>query len=53
MGRASLLALIFKNCATEIAKEELINEKPFAPVSTRLLVVTPYPFFDILHGSVK
>ena len=44
---------MLRNFASEIAKEVLIKENPFALVSTRLYIVIACPFFESLQGIVK
>ena len=53
IGHISLFALILRNFASKIAKEVLTKEKLFAPISTRLYIVTAYPFFESLQGNIK
>ena len=53
IGWGSRVTLTFRNLATSIVKEEFMKAKPFAPVSTSVEVLIPYPLRDMMHGTVK
>ena len=48
IGYISLFALILRNFISEITKEVLTKEKPFAFILTRLYIVIVYLFFKSL-----
>ena len=49
----SRVALTLRNLAISIAHTVSIKAKPFASVSARAVMSTPYPFRDTVHGTVK